>query len=175
MSPSPLGVRKVDASLVRHAGLALLFKAQARLLGPLTAIEYGEYTVSYEELHLKPLQLARPIRLGAPEPGTPIAVAIPRGVNHIFSQIAIVYAGGTCVPLDSKQPDIFLVVRSTLALFKQLSSALVNICDDILLCLIIHRTGMTMLHETRHSYVHNTLYLFIFAFPAESNPLSVLY
>lgn len=108
MSPSPLGVRKLDTSLSRHAGLAPLFKAQARLLGPMTAIEYGEHTVSYEELHLKSLQLAQLIRLGAPEPGTPIAIAIPRGINHILAQISIIYAGGTCVPLDTKQPDVFL-------------------------------------------------------------------
>ncbi|KAJ5420309.1 Male sterility NAD-binding [Penicillium sp. CMV-2018d] len=108
MSPSPLGARKLDASLVRHAGLAPLFKAQARLLGPVTAIEYGEHVVSYDELHLKALQLAQLIRQEAPKPGTPIAIAIPRGVNHILAQIAIIYAGGTCVPLDTKQPDVFL-------------------------------------------------------------------
>ncbi|KAJ5158957.1 Male sterility NAD-binding [Penicillium coprophilum] len=108
MPSSLLCARKLDASLVRHVGLAPLFKAQARLHGPVTAIEYGEYAISYEELHLEALQLAQLIRLRAPEPGTPIAIAIPRGVNHILAQIAISYAGGTCVPLDIKQPDAFL-------------------------------------------------------------------
>ncbi|CAI7566773.1 unnamed protein product [Penicillium palitans] len=82
--------------------------AQARLLGPVTAIEYGERAVFYDELHFKALQLAQRIRQEAPKPGTPIAIAIPRGVNHILAQIAIIYAGGTCVPLDTKQPDFFL-------------------------------------------------------------------
>ncbi|KAJ6142914.1 Male sterility NAD-binding [Penicillium samsonianum] len=108
MPPSLLCARKLDASLVRHAGLAPLFKAQARLLGTVTAIESGEHAVSYKELHFKALQLAQMIRLEAPEPGTPIAIAIPRGVNHILAQIAIIYAGGACVPLDIKQPDVSL-------------------------------------------------------------------
>lgn len=99
---------KLDASLVRQVGLAPLLKAQAQLLGQVTAIESGEHTVSYEELHLKALQLAQLIRLGAPEPGTPIAIAIPRGVNHIVAQLAVIYAGRTCVPLDTRQPDVFL-------------------------------------------------------------------
>ncbi|KGO74141.1 Male sterility, NAD-binding [Penicillium italicum] len=108
MSAPLLGARKLDASLARHVGLAPLFKAQARLLGPATAIESGEDAISYKELHFKALQLARLIRLATPELGTPVAIAIPRGVNHILAQIAIVYAGGACVPLDTKQPDVFL-------------------------------------------------------------------
>ncbi|KAJ5383145.1 Male sterility NAD-binding [Penicillium concentricum] len=108
MSPSLLCARKLDAILVRHVGLAPLFKAQARLLGPVIAIESGKHAVSYKELHFKALQLAQLIRLEAPELRTPIAIAIPRGVNHILAQIAIAYAGGTCVPLDTKQPDVFL-------------------------------------------------------------------
>ncbi|KAJ5827461.1 Male sterility NAD-binding [Penicillium robsamsonii] len=108
MLPSLSYVRKLDASLVRHVGLAPLFKAKAQLLGPVTAIESGKHAVSYQELHFKALQLAQLIRLEAPEPETPIAIAIPRGVNHILAQIAIAYAGGTCVPLDTKQPGVFL-------------------------------------------------------------------
>ncbi|KAJ5951198.1 Male sterility NAD-binding [Penicillium vulpinum] len=108
MSPSLLCARKLDASLVRHVGLAPLFKAQARLLGPVTAIESGKHTISYEQLHFKALQLAQLIRLEAPEPGTLISIAIPRGMNHVLAQIAVIYAGGTCVSLDTKQPDVFL-------------------------------------------------------------------
>ncbi|KXG45579.1 Male sterility, NAD-binding [Penicillium griseofulvum] len=107
MSSSLLRER-IDAKFLRHIGLAPLLKIQAQLLGPAIAIEHGRNSVSYEELHLKALHLAQLIRLEAPEPGTPIAIAIPRGVNHILAQIAIIYAGGTCVPLDTKQPDIFL-------------------------------------------------------------------
>ncbi|KAK4867948.1 hypothetical protein LT330_007607 [Penicillium expansum] len=108
MSPSPLCARKLETSLVRHVGLAPLFKAQAQLLGPATAIESDKHAISYEELHVKALQLAQLIRLATSEPETPIAIVIPRGVNHILAQIAIVYAGGACVPLDMKQPDVFL-------------------------------------------------------------------
>ncbi|KOS48507.1 hypothetical protein ACN38_g555 [Penicillium nordicum] len=74
----------------------------------MTAIEYGKCAVSYDELHFKALQLVHLIRQESPKPGTPIAIAIPRGVNHILAQIAIAYAGGTCVPLDTKHPDVFL-------------------------------------------------------------------
>ncbi|KAJ9489088.1 hypothetical protein VN97_g4202 [Penicillium thymicola] len=74
----------------------------------MTAIEYGKCAVSYDELQIKARQLAQLIQHEAPKPGTPIAIAIPRGVNHILAQIAIVYAGGTCVPLDTKHPDVFL-------------------------------------------------------------------
>ncbi|PYH89278.1 non-ribosomal peptide synthetase [Aspergillus ellipticus CBS 707.79] len=89
-------------------GLSGLLQRQASTHGSVTAIQEGDHKLSYGGLHRKALALA--LRIQALDPGdtSPVGIIIPRSLNHVLSQVAIIYAGRACVPLDEKLPDAHL-------------------------------------------------------------------
>ncbi|KAL3472034.1 putative NRPS-like enzyme [Aspergillus californicus] len=87
------------------AGLASAFADQVSANGTLTAIESDGHALSYAELLAGSLYLADQIRVTDPPASTPIGILIPRGINHVLAQLAVVYAGRACVPLDTKMDD----------------------------------------------------------------------
>lgn len=89
-------------------GIAEFFQEQVSANGATIAIESAGHALSYAELHLKALYLAAQIRALALSGNSGIAVLIPRGVNHILAQLAIIYSGRPCIPLDTKLSDDFL-------------------------------------------------------------------
>lgn len=85
--------------------LAQALHEQVKLLEEEPAVKCGSHSLTYQELHSKATGLANEIlRLQLPAE-SPIAVLAPRDINHVLAQVAIIYAGGTCVPLDLKQAD----------------------------------------------------------------------
>ncbi|KAL4767166.1 putative NRPS-like enzyme [Aspergillus nidulans var. acristatus] len=89
-------------------GIAELFQEQISANGATIAVESDRHALSYAELHLKALHLAAQIRSLALSDNSGIAILIPRGTNHILAQLAIIYAGVPCIPLDTKLSDDFL-------------------------------------------------------------------
>ncbi|GKZ36760.1 putative NRPS-like protein biosynthetic cluster [Aspergillus brasiliensis] len=89
-------------------GLPQALYQQVRLSKTTIAVKSDEQTLTFEELHLKALYLAHQILSKGLPVQSPIAVLSPRGINHIMSQVAVIYAGGYCVPLDIRQPDGYL-------------------------------------------------------------------
>ena len=85
-------------------GLAQLLQQQLELFGDAIAIESGEFAITFVELHHKALDLVQKIQHQIHKE-EPIGILVPRGINHILSQVAVVYAGGSCVPLDVDHPD----------------------------------------------------------------------
>ncbi|KAL4864438.1 hypothetical protein BDV12DRAFT_201132 [Aspergillus spectabilis] len=83
-------------------GLGGLLHKQVSANCAATAIESDGYALSYAELHKKALYLARQINTFAQFGNTPIGILIPRGINHILAQVAVLYSGRACVPLDTK-------------------------------------------------------------------------
>jgi L-tyrosine reductase len=89
-------------------GLAHLLREKLELFDDGVAIESGDFLVTYGELHRKALRLARTIRNHQSHKEEPIGILAPRGINHILAQVAVVYAGGCCVPLDVDHRDSHL-------------------------------------------------------------------
>ncbi|KAL4876684.1 hypothetical protein BJY04DRAFT_231453 [Aspergillus karnatakaensis] len=82
-----------------------LFENQSLVHSTAPAIESQGYLLSYAELRSKALYLAGQIHLVDPLDSTPVGILIPRGINHILAQLAIVYTGRACVPLDTQMSD----------------------------------------------------------------------
>ncbi|PLB53851.1 non-ribosomal peptide synthetase [Aspergillus steynii IBT 23096] len=92
----------------RAKGLAELFHRRSLLQSSSLAIEDGEDFITYRDLHTKALALAWKIHTQHPADISPIGIIIPRSINHILSQVAIIYSGRACVPLDDELPDSYL-------------------------------------------------------------------
>lgn len=86
-------------------GLARLLQQRLKLFGSAIAIESGENEITFSEVHWKALTLAQQITSHQINREEPIGILAPRGINHIISQAAVIYAGGSCVPLDVEHPD----------------------------------------------------------------------
>ncbi|KAL1964792.1 hypothetical protein VTN77DRAFT_6659 [Rasamsonia byssochlamydoides] len=86
-------------------GLARLLQRQFKLYSGTVAIEGGGYALTYSELNTKALNLAREIHRHQIRSEELIGILAPRSINHVLAQVAVVYAGGTCVPLDPGHPD----------------------------------------------------------------------
>jgi amino acid adenylation domain-containing protein/thioester reductase-like protein len=73
------------------------------------AIKDDQCELTYAQLHTKGLSLSHQIRHQQIEHEAPVGILSPRGINHVISQIAVIFAGGTCVPLDVNYPDQYLI------------------------------------------------------------------
>ncbi|RAQ55636.1 NRPS-like enzyme [Aspergillus flavus] len=89
-------------------GLSGLLSRQFKRFATSVAIRDDECHLSYAQLHAKALNLVYQIRCLQVQPEVPIGILSPRGINHVVSQIAVIYAGATCVPLDVNHPVQYL-------------------------------------------------------------------
>jgi amino acid adenylation domain-containing protein/thioester reductase-like protein len=96
---------KTEPGVAYEPDLRSLFEDQVRTNPTATAIISNGQALSYTELHTKSSSLSCQIQTLALQGSTPIGILIPRGINHILAQVAIVYAGRACVPLDTKLSD----------------------------------------------------------------------
>lgn len=79
---------------------------QARSSPYATAVIYGKHVLSYAQLHSKAKCLANRLRqLDGFRSESPTAILVAPGPKDIIAQIAVLYAGGTCVPLSPSLPD----------------------------------------------------------------------
>lgn len=79
---------------------------QARSSPYATAVVYGKHVLSYAQLHSKAKCLANRLRqLDGFRAESPTAILVASGPKDLISQIAVLYAGGTCVPLSPSLPD----------------------------------------------------------------------
>ncbi|KAL3470486.1 putative NRPS-like enzyme [Aspergillus californicus] len=99
----------MSAALSPSTGLAQLLKRQLRTFGNGVAIEHGSNTTTFRELHQKALFVVQTIRKHGVQREEPIPILASRGLDHIVSQVAVVYAGATCVPLDVDLPDDYIL------------------------------------------------------------------
>ncbi|KAJ0420982.1 hypothetical protein BJY00DRAFT_323541 [Aspergillus carlsbadensis] len=81
-------------------GLAQVLQQRLLHFGTDIAIEQHGDTVTFHEVHCLAVAVARKLRQRGVQKEEPVPVVATRGMNHIISQIAVVYAGGSCVPLD---------------------------------------------------------------------------
>ncbi|PYI32029.1 putative NRPS-like enzyme [Aspergillus indologenus CBS 114.80] len=85
--------------------LAQLLAQKVRLYADDTALEEGDYRVTFQQLHKKALRIVLELEKLGVTKEQPIGILISRGISHILAQVAVVYAGATCVPLDIELPD----------------------------------------------------------------------
>ncbi|MGB7196620.1 MAG: amino acid adenylation domain-containing protein [Collimonas pratensis] len=69
------------------------------------AVITAERTVSYAELAQQAQSLAACLRLQGVQNETPVAIFLKSDIEHIVCQLGILFAGGSCVPLNIAAPD----------------------------------------------------------------------
>lgn len=99
-----------------NTGLAHLLQQRFELFGDQVAVEQGNRVVTFQELYLSATRVAHKIQRqidsnvrDKPRKSIPITILAARGIEHIICQIAAVFAGGSCVPLDVDLPEERLV------------------------------------------------------------------
>ncbi|MCG1056026.1 amino acid adenylation domain-containing protein, partial [Mycetohabitans sp. B5] len=87
-----------------HQCLHQLFEAQVQRSPDATALVYEEQTLSYAQLNARANRLAhRLIELGV-KPDARVAICVERSPAMVVGLLAIMKAGGACVPLDPAYP-----------------------------------------------------------------------
>jgi amino acid adenylation domain-containing protein len=82
-----------------------MFEEQAERTPQAVAVEYEERELTYDELNRRANQLAHYLRELGVEPDARVAVCTEYGFEAIIGLLAILKAGGACVPLDSTYPN----------------------------------------------------------------------
>lgn len=81
------------------------FRLNAAIHPHADAVVEGDRTVSYGELDLLATRVAAQLCKYGTGIEEPIGILLPKGINNIVAQIAIIRVGGSCVPLDLSSPD----------------------------------------------------------------------
>ncbi|PGH17488.1 hypothetical protein AJ79_01088 [Helicocarpus griseus UAMH5409] len=84
----------------RGDGLGKLFADQAHLTPNAPAVVDGDRVTTYAEIHLRSIHLASQLRSSGIVPEEAIGILISPSVHDVVTQIAVIYAGGSCIPLD---------------------------------------------------------------------------
>ncbi|MDY7534219.1 amino acid adenylation domain-containing protein [Pseudomonas sp. Bout1] len=81
-----------------------LFEAQAQARPNAVAVVHGEQVIHYGELNIRANQLAHHLRSVGVQPGDHVAILLPRSVDLLLSQLAILKCAAAYVPLDIHAP-----------------------------------------------------------------------
>lgn len=94
-----------DALVRRDSGLAEMVAEHAQTIPTHPALTDGTHTWTYRELHDHAKSLAGTLhRSAALDREEPVGILVPHGVLDAIAQVAVLYAGATCVPLDPGLP-----------------------------------------------------------------------
>ncbi|WP_242579199.1 condensation domain-containing protein [Streptomyces sp. MST-110588] len=80
------------------------FEARVRRTPAAVALTDGAHDLTYAELNARANRLARHLKTLGVRPGTVAAVVLPRCVGRIVALLAVLKAGGACLPLDPYGP-----------------------------------------------------------------------
>ncbi|KAL5336903.1 hypothetical protein BJX70DRAFT_400243 [Aspergillus crustosus] len=92
-----------------NTGLAQILRKQLKAFAHDTAVKEGPDTITFGELHARASAVLLNIRKYGAYHEEPIAIVTSSRIDHIVSQVAVVYAGATCVPLEIDLPDEYIV------------------------------------------------------------------
>ncbi|KAG0211800.1 hypothetical protein BGX28_007390 [Mortierella sp. GBA30] len=87
-----------------HLCVHQIFEQQVRQSPDAVAVEYGDQSLSYAELNARANHLARRINERGVSSGDFVATYLERSFELVISQLAILKAGATYVPIDIKAP-----------------------------------------------------------------------
>ncbi|KAL4785437.1 hypothetical protein BJX76DRAFT_356155 [Aspergillus varians] len=97
---------KYDVAVSRDEGLGEIF--YQRMLADPSAVaivdEQGQ-SLTYKALHERATELAQGLTREAFTLEERVGIVVQHGLLDAVTQVAVIYAGGTCVPLDPLLPD----------------------------------------------------------------------
>jgi amino acid adenylation domain-containing protein len=85
-------------------GLHELFEARAAEVPDVTAVEFGEQQMSYQELNYRANQLAHHLVALGVGPEVRVAICLARSIEMIIALLGTLKAGGAYIPLDPSYP-----------------------------------------------------------------------
>ncbi|CAG8080288.1 unnamed protein product [Penicillium olsonii] len=100
-----------ELAVDQNIGLGQLFYNQMERNPASTAIIDGNEKISYQELHANALLIAQNLIEYQIKLEEPVGIIVQHGIADVVTQMAIIYAGGSCVPMDSTLPDILIQTR----------------------------------------------------------------
>jgi amino acid adenylation domain-containing protein len=114
-----------DPSLLGHL-LHRCFEVQSRRSPKTPAVAAGQQELSYEELNRRANRIAHQLRQNGVSTEVPVGIHVARSLGLPISVLAVLKAGGVCVPLDTTYPS------ERLAFMLNDTGAPVIICDSVL-------------------------------------------
>jgi amino acid adenylation domain-containing protein/thioester reductase-like protein len=93
------------SELSSHDSLDDIFRRQANLRPDAIAAVYGAQELSYAALNRRADRLAAHLKRSGIRSEEPIGILLDPSLNQIVSQLAVIRAGGSCLPLDPGAPD----------------------------------------------------------------------
>lgn len=94
-----------ELTAARNVGLGQLFHGQAQRFPHAVAVVDGDLTLTYAELHARACVLARHVSQCTSAPQEPVGIVVQHGVGDVVAQMAVLYAGRTCAPMDPTLAD----------------------------------------------------------------------
>lgn len=98
-------VEEYDITVSRNQGLAQLFYNQVQRNPSSLAIVDNHVSITYEQIHFAASQLAHRLSQQSLNIEEPVGIIVKHGFSDVVAQMAILYAGGTCAPMDPTLPD----------------------------------------------------------------------
>ncbi|PXX58084.1 amino acid adenylation domain-containing protein/thioester reductase-like protein [Nocardia tenerifensis] len=92
-----------------------LFEAQVEATPDASAVTFGADTLTYAALNTRANRLAHALIARGAGPETPVALALPRGMEFVVAILAILKAGAAYVPLDPRHPPARTAMMVTAA------------------------------------------------------------
>ncbi|KAJ6099798.1 hypothetical protein N7467_001333 [Penicillium canescens] len=98
-------VEEYDITVGRNQGLAQIFYNQVQRNPSTLAVVDNHVSLTYEQLHFAASQLAHNLSQQSLNIEEPVGIIVKHGFSDVVAQMAVLYAGGTCAPMDPTLPD----------------------------------------------------------------------
>lgn len=94
-----------DLMLGRNQGLGQLFYDQVQQNPESIAVIDGQSSLTYDQLHSQASHLAQQLSQESLSFEEPVGIVVQHGSGDVVAQLAIIYAGGSCAPMDPTLPN----------------------------------------------------------------------
>lgn len=101
-------VAEYDMSVDNNRGLGQLFYQQFQQNPSSLAVVDGQLSIKYEQLHAWAVCLAAKLSREGLVREEAVGIVVQHGVADVVAQMAVIYSGGSCAPMDPtlKDPQI---------------------------------------------------------------------
>nr|QQO98485.1 FrzA [Cladobotryum sp.] len=94
-----------DLAVDRNLGLGEIFYNRAQKSHQAIAVCDGGAVLTYGQLHAKAYRLAQELSQWLRLTEKPVGIVVQHGMADVVAQMAVIYAGGSCAPMDPTLPD----------------------------------------------------------------------